>query len=381
MVEGMQTYETPSDFLASLGGPDRQVLALGEPTHGVEEFLLLRNEFFRDLVERSGYTAIAIESGCLAGMIVDDYVSGGQGSLDDVMEKGFSHDFGRMRGNRELVQWLRDRGKPLRFFGFDAPTEMMYAPSPRASLVALHAFLGDVPHSLETIEALLGEDERWANPQAARDPAKSVGASPDARRLRLIADDLQNLLLSGLSRPAAEPDPEALWRARLHARTATGLLRYHAAMAEASPDRIDRLIRVRGTMMAENLLAIAENHRTLAFAHNLHLQREPSQMAMGGQDLAWHSAGAIAAAKLGDAYAFIASALGNAQQYGMPEPGTVEGILSTVAAPGTIVPSADLADSLTATPSKRASDYRYFPLDPDRLRDSDGIVYVNAAAS
>jgi len=381
MVEGMQTYETPSAFLASLGGSRRRILALGEPTHSVEEFLLLRNDFFKDLVDWEGYTAIAIESDCLAGLIVDDYISGGQGSLDEVMETGFSHDFGRMKANRELVQRLRSSEKPLRFFGVDPPIEMSGASSPRASLVALHAFLGDAPHSLETIEELLGEDGRWSNPEAAMDPSKSVGASQDAIRLRLIADDLQNMLLSQLPRLAEEADPETLWRARLHARTATGLLRYHAAIAGTAPDRWTRLIRVRSTMMAENLLAIAENHRTLVFAHNSHLQRLQSHMTMGGQDLTWWSAGAIAATALGDEYAFIASALGSAPEYGVAGQDTLEGFLSTLAAPGSIVSSAQLAEALPFEPKLRTHDYRYFPLDADRLRDSDGITYVNAAAS
>lgn len=380
MVEGMQTYDTPSAFLARLGGRRKRVLALGEPTHGVEDFLLLRNEFFKNLVELEGYTAIAIESDCLGGLLVDDYLPGGHATLDEVMDKGFSHDFGRMKANRALVEWMR--GKPLRFFGFDAPTETMYAPSPRVSLVALHDYLGDTPYSRETIEELAGEDERWANPEAAMDPSKSVGASPDAVQLRLIAGDLQNLLLSELPR-LAQGDAEALWRARLHARTATGLLRYHAVMAEPSAGRLARLVRQRDAMMAENLLAIAENHRTLVFAHNAHLQREQSSMTFGGQEVAWWSAGAIAATKLGDEYAFIASALGTAPQQGYdpPAPDTTEGVLSTLADPGSIVPSAELAAALPAEPRIRTSDYRYSPLYPDRLLDPDGIVYVNAAAA
>ena len=379
----MQTFETPSAFLASLGGPRRRMLALGEPTHGVEEFLLLRNEFFKDLVELEGYTAIAIESDCLAGLMVDDYVSTGQGSLDEVMGRGFSHDFGRMRANRELVEWMR--GKPLRFFGFDAPIEMAAASSPRESLVALHGFLGRTPYSLETIEELLGDDVRWTNPEAMRDPSKSVGATEDAARLRLIADDLRGMLLSELPR-LAQAGPELLWRARLHARTATGLLRYHAAMAESSTDRLSRLTQARDAMMAENLLAIAEEHHTLVFAHNAHLQRRLSGMMFGGQDLAWWSAGAIAAATLGDRYAFITSALGTSPAYGgAPGPDTLEGLLSSVAAPGTIVHSARFAEIMPAAPTMRAADYRYSPLDPDKVRDSEGIVYVNvevnAAAS
>src|SRR5690242_8480695 len=62
-----------------------RLLALGEPTHGEDVLLDLRNELFRQLVEREGYRTIAVESDCLMGMVVDDYVTSGTGTLDEVM--------------------------------------------------------------------------------------------------------------------------------------------------------------------------------------------------------------------------------------------------------------------------------------------------------
>ena len=53
-----------------------RLLALGEPTHGEDALLELRNEIFRQLVEQEGYRTIAIESDCLRGLIVDAYEIG-----------------------------------------------------------------------------------------------------------------------------------------------------------------------------------------------------------------------------------------------------------------------------------------------------------------
>ena len=39
------------------------VVAFGEPMHGAHESLAFRNRLFRSLVERKGFTAIALESG------------------------------------------------------------------------------------------------------------------------------------------------------------------------------------------------------------------------------------------------------------------------------------------------------------------------------
>lgn len=56
-----------------------RLLALGEPTHGEDTPLEMRNELFRHLVEQEGYRTIAIESDCMTGLLVDDYVTSGRG--------------------------------------------------------------------------------------------------------------------------------------------------------------------------------------------------------------------------------------------------------------------------------------------------------------
>src|SRR4051812_28821121 len=84
-----------------------RLLALGEPTHGAEALLEVRNDLFRQLAERSGFRTIAIESDCLRGLVADDYVTSGEGTLDEAKERGFSHGWGAFAGNREVVRWMR----------------------------------------------------------------------------------------------------------------------------------------------------------------------------------------------------------------------------------------------------------------------------------
>ena len=43
----------------------------------------------------------------MMGLAVDDYVTSGTGTLDEVMERGFSHEWGAFPANRELVRWMR----------------------------------------------------------------------------------------------------------------------------------------------------------------------------------------------------------------------------------------------------------------------------------
>ncbi|MEU1183078.1 erythromycin esterase family protein [Streptomyces sp. NPDC005820] len=369
-----------------------RLLALGEPTHGEDTLLEARNDLFRQLIEHEGYRTIAIESDCLAAQLVDDYVTSGTGTLDEVMEHGFTHGFGASAANRDLVRWMRahNETRPARdhvhFAGFDGPLEITGAESPRRALTGLHTYLAPLtdPALLPTpdrLDALLGPDTRWTDPAAMLDPTESCGHSPEAKELRLLTDDLTALLDTQVPEQGAR---EAWNRARLHARTATGLLRYHAAMADPSESRMSRLLALRARMMADNLLALTEHAPTLAHAHNAHLQRPESSMRMGGRHLSWWSAGALAETHLNKDYAFLATAIGTIPHHGVttPPPTTLEGLLYDLPPTPHLIDAPRLFTTLTARqPAARVSPYYgYAPLDPSHLATYDGLVFIRDIA-
>ena len=374
-----------------------RLLALGEPTHGAETLLSLRNELFQQLVEQEGYRTIALESDCLAGLLVDDYVATGEGELDEVMTRGLSHEWGAFLANRELVRWMRayNERRPapdqVRFAGFDGPLEITGAASPRHVLTALHDYLQArldadlLPCTTAVLDRLIGPDTRWTDPDAMMDPSRSVGQSTEARELRLVADGLAALLDAYAPQLIATSSPDEWDRARLYGRTATGLLRYHFWMAEPSPTRMTWLLGIRDSMMAANLLALAERGPTLVNAQNGHLQRHRSTMAMWDHPrLDWWGAGALASARLGGEYAFVATAVGTILHQGVdvPPPDTVEGLLYALGEDRVLVDTSGLAAALSAEegvtqPAPRVSPwFGYSPLDPAHLADSDGIVFV-----
>ncbi|WP_329315955.1 erythromycin esterase family protein [Streptomyces sp. NBC_01278] len=369
-----------------------RLLALGEPTHGEDALLDLRNEIFRQLVEQEGYRTIAIESDCMAGLAVDDYVTSGTGTLDEVMQHGFSHGWGSSAANRELVRWMRahNEGQPeserLRFAGFDGPLEITGAASPRQALTALHGYLAArvdaalLPCTAETLDRLLDTDDRWTDPAAMTDPSRSVGRSADAGELRLLADDLVAVLDAHAPHLLATTSRDDWERARLYGRTAIGLLRYHFRMADTSPARMTQLCALRDLMMAHNLLALAARGPALVHAHNSHLKREKSSVQMWEGPVEWWGAGALVSAELGDGYAFVATALGTIRHQGVdaPPPDTVEGLLYALPEERCVVDAPLLATALRdARPARRASPwFGYAPLDPARLADRDAIKFV-----
>lgn len=377
-----------TDFLNSLPEKPR-LLGLGEPTHGVQDFPRWRNRLFQTLAREHGFRSIALESDVLAGLRVNDFVLGGPDSLEEVMQTGFSHGFGTYQANRELIAWLREfntgtaEAEQVRFYGFDAPMESMWAASPRLNLLALHDFLSEhLPDLLveaRRIEHLCGDDARWTNEAAAMDATKSIGGTDEVKQLRLLADDLQGLLRRETPRLHDQP---GFWLARLHARTALGLLRYHAVMADPAPDRVAQMLAQRDLMMADNLSAIAEREAkrgpTLVFAHNLHLQRNVSGMNLGPLRVEWWSAGAHIATRMGEKYAFIASTLGSGAGVPEPAPDTLEGHLSGQ----TGIPTLYLTRHrhLPGTLKRRTdTDYRYQALRPEILHEADGLLFIPTA--
>lgn len=397
-IKEMTAPVDASSVMKLFPAPPR-VLALGEPTHGEDILLDVRNALFRQLVEQPGpgYRTITIETDCLAGRLVDDYVTAGTGTLDEVMEHGFSHGWGASPANRDLVRWMRahNEGRPaperLRFAGFDGPLEMAAAASPRQCLLELHGYLAArldaalLPCTAETLDGLLGPDEPWTDTAVMWDPTVSVGRSADAVELRLFADELVALLdASAPQLRTAAPDARDDWdRAVLYGRTAVGLLRYHYWMADTSPVRLARLAGLRDQMMAGNLLALAERGPVLAHAHNGHLQRDLSSMRMDGRRLEWWSAGALVGTRLGAAYGFLATGLGTIRHHGVgtPAPDTLEGLLYALPEDSCVVDAPRLSTALaTAPPAPRASSYYgYAPLDPAHLPRYDGLVFIKDA--
>jgi erythromycin esterase-like protein len=143
------------------------------------------------------------------------------------------------------------------------------------------------------------------------------------------------------------------------------------------------LLALRDSMMAANLLAIAERGPALVNAHNAHLQRDKSRMRMGGLPQQWWSAGAIVSAHLGDGYAVLATALGTIRHQGVqaPPPDTVEGLLYALPEDRYVVDARRMAAALAdAPPVPRVSPwFGYAPLDPMHLARYDGIVFVKDA--
>lgn len=182
------------------------VVALGEPTHGVHESLAFRNRLFRFLVERMGFTAIALESGFTESISARPFIEGGEGDAETAARTGLSSGLDRYLENRELIQWMRDYNatassaghRKVRLYGIDLPAGARVS-GPRLAIDSALTFLSradptttrEIRESLS--DSLPGTDAREFGSlspvaQAEFDTAiKAIAEAMQKRRKSLIA--------------------------------------------------------------------------------------------------------------------------------------------------------------------------------------------------
>ena len=384
--------------------PAVELLGFGEALHGGEEILRLRNRLFQQLVQKHGYSAIAIESSFPRAYAVNEYVAGrGPASYDNLRETGFSHGFGRLNANRELVEWMRQynadpsHGVKLRFYGFDSPTEMTGSDSPRQLLQFVLDYLASAGGTggsdrRDRIDSLLGEDSAWENPAAMMDPAQSIGCSPAATALRIETEDLITELATRRPELVAKTGDDTYHEAVQYASVARQLLDYHALLAKKMTpgERIMSGLGQRDAMMADNLAYAVSRERgrgkVFAFAHNSHLQRGPARWQLGKHALTWWPAGAHLQEILGPGYAVIGSAVGisDGNGIGKPEDSTPEALLTAVPGPARFIPTWGgrglPASGIAALQARSGSKKNptYFALTRQSLSDFDWLAVLDS---
>lgn len=375
-----------------------ELLGFGEAFHSSEDILILRNRLFQRLVEKHGYSAIAIEGGFHWARLVNEYIDErGPVSYEDIQDTGFSQGFEQFEANRELIEWMRQYNidpfhrVKLRFYGCDISFLKAGIASPRQAIHFVLEYLISVDGAsgqerLQRIESLLGPDSDWENPAALVDQTKSIGLSAAATALRIETEDLITELHTRRPELVAKSGHDNYSEAIHCASVARQLLTYHAAVARKL-DYAD-LFGIRDALMADNLEYIVKRERgrgkVLAFAHNSHLQR-------GKAVLPWYtfwSAGSHLMDIFGSRYAVIGSSVGVSDANGIccPEPGTLEALLTSLSEralfipthKGEGLPAAEIAALRTRSGSIKNPNYSV--LTPESFTDFDWLAFLNSTA-
>jgi erythromycin esterase len=257
-----------------------RVIALGEATHGAQEFLTLRNRLIRTGVQRHGITAIAAETGFAESTAIDDYISGKSTLTVALVRDVFTFGAPKaMQANLELLQWLHahnaraDVKRKVRFYGI----EMMGRYHRGAQLYARPAFDAAIAYATDRgepqaivlsaiLEPLL--QKLTTAGYATFDPAEKD-------RQTLAIADLVRLFERRRIEWSSTTSGKAFARAFRNARNAQNLdsdLRASGWWGSRGSDRNQR-----DASSAESVQWILEQEgaegRILLFAHNLHIRK------------------------------------------------------------------------------------------------------------
>lgn len=103
--------------------PEGSITALGEATHGNVEFQEMKLTVFKEMVEQ-GYQAFALEANYGDCAVVNDWIQGGKGTLEE-MTQMLSFRIYHTDQMAELLSWMREYNtqvsddRKLRFYGYD----------------------------------------------------------------------------------------------------------------------------------------------------------------------------------------------------------------------------------------------------------------------
>lgn len=100
------------------------LLSIGEAAHGCKEMQELKLSVFKEMVEKRGFTAFALEADYGECAEINRYIEGGEGSAEEMVQK-FAFPIYHTKEMAELISWMREwnesapEEKKVRFYGFD----------------------------------------------------------------------------------------------------------------------------------------------------------------------------------------------------------------------------------------------------------------------
>jgi erythromycin esterase len=318
-----------------------RVVGLGEPDHGIHEFLAFRNRLLEYLVESTRISAIAAETGYSESVAVDDYVQGHGTLTPAVIGSVFSWSASVAYGeNRALIEWLRAYNarpttkRKIHFYGLD--------------LTGGRA--GRFTEGRKTIEAALEFVSAVDSAQARRLRERFTPRLPqftsggydsltatDKDALTAAIDDLISLFERRQILWSTQTSVGAYERAYHESVVARQLnANFRAARAESNPQAH------RETAMAQNLKWILDREgpegRVFLFAANWHVSKGPMVTDRFGSALGEHLL-----ATLEQDYVAIGATFNKeeGETQSSIEPGSAAAVLSQVGTPQCVL---DLTD-------------------------------------
>jgi len=247
---------------------DARVVLLGEATHGTSEFYRMRERISRDLIERKGFSFVAIEGDWPDAARVDHYIRHAEYPPSEwTAFARFPVWMWRNQEVRDFVDWLRARnatvepGKRVAFHGLD-----LY--SLYNSIRSVLSYLDDIdPQTAQVARQRYGCLTPWQSDPATYGQAALTGNYQTCERE--VVSMLTDLMRK--QRTYAEHDGERFLDAVQNARLVANAERYYRIMYYGSRASWN----LRDSHMFETLKTLLDFHgpesKAIVWAHNSHV--------------------------------------------------------------------------------------------------------------
>lgn len=242
---------------------DARIVALGEATHGTEEFFRMKHRVFEYLVEEMGFTAFAFEAMLPESLDINRYVHTGEGDPRGALTGQYFWVWDTVEV-LDLIEWMRSYNadprneRKVSFYGYD-----MQQPT-RAAKVAFAALERIAPESAARMRGALTD---------VLDPFLAADARNWSKERKVVLRKTAAGLL-------AELDARGSKAEALMGKGAWDVAHRHAVVLTQFAEFIDQKdlfdsVKVRDRTMADNVDWILEREardaRVVLWAHNFHV--------------------------------------------------------------------------------------------------------------
>ncbi|MBS6006169.1 MAG: erythromycin esterase family protein [Clostridium baratii] len=125
ILEG-SSYKLPNDDLNALKPilKDKEIIGVGEATHGTKEFFEMKHRLFKFLVEEMDFKVFAMEESMSNMELINEYILGKDYKLDKLMSNLLAP--WQTKEMMDLINWAKEynnkvsKENKIRFYGFDS---------------------------------------------------------------------------------------------------------------------------------------------------------------------------------------------------------------------------------------------------------------------